>query len=271
MPSLRIRQRSWQGKSIARLVLLTCALALPQAADAKPAAGPALRVEVDRAKVDLKEHRLEVKMSRPAGKVKIEVFAEDDAPLADEEHDFTGRAAGSPLVVTWKPSSDAPIARIEVRAYDAAGNWSGVQISPWNVAVEHEDVNFKTDSADIEPAEVPKLESAFAKIEEILAKDKAHGRMHPNLALYIAGHTDTVGSGGHNLTLSQARARSIAGWMKKRGVRLPISYEGFGETAPAVKTGDNVDEPRNRRADYIISDGPPRYSTTASASWKRAP
>ena len=59
--------------------------------------------------------------------------------------------------------------------------------------------------------------------------------------------------------------------LKKRGVRLPLVYEGFGETTPAVKTADNVDEPRNRRVDYIISDGPPRFSTTFRASWKRAP
>ena len=91
----------------------------------------------------------------------------------------------------------------------------------------------------------------------MLAKDKAHGRMHPGITLFIAGHTDTVGSASANLKLSQERARSIAGWFRKRGVRLPISYEGFGETSLAVKTADNVDEARNRRADYVLSDGPP--------------
>ena len=46
-------------------------------------------------------------MSRPAGKVKITVYDESNAVLADEEQDFTGRPGGTPLIVTWNPSSDA--------------------------------------------------------------------------------------------------------------------------------------------------------------------
>ena len=95
--------------------------------------------------------------------------------------------------------------------------------------------------------------------------------MHPGITLYIAGHTDTVGSSSSNLKLSQDRARSIAAWFRKRGVKLPISYEGFGETSLAVKTADNVDEVKNRRADYVLSDGPPTYSAAFKPSWKRIP
>jgi outer membrane protein OmpA-like peptidoglycan-associated protein len=235
------------------------------------AAGSPLKVQVDKSKVDLKQHRLEVKMSHPAGKVKIEVYAESEAVIADEEQDFAGRPPGAPLIVTWTPTSDAPVARIEVHAYDAQGSWVGVEIAPWFVPIPHEDVNFKTGSADIDEPEAPKLEAAYIKLGEVLAKDQAHGRMHPGITLYIAGHTDTVGSAAHNLKLSQDRARSIASWFRKRGVKLPISFEGFGESSPEVKTADNVDEPRNRRVDYVISDGPPTYSAAFHPSWKRIP
>jgi outer membrane protein OmpA-like peptidoglycan-associated protein len=235
------------------------------------AAGSPLKVQVDKSKVDLKQHRLEVKMSHPAGKVKIEVYADSEAVIAEEEQDFSGRPAGTPLVVTWTPSSDAAVARIEVHAFDAAGNWVGVEIAPWFVPIPHEDVNFRTGSSDIDEPETPKLEAAFAKLQDVLAKDAAHGRMHPGITLYIAGHTDTVGSAAHNLKLSQDRARSIASWFRQRGVKLPISFEGFGETSPEVKTADNVDEPRNRRVDYVLSDGPPTYSAAFKPSWKRIP
>ena len=235
------------------------------------AAPSPLKVQVDKTKVDLKQHRLEVKMSHPAGKVKIQVFADSDALLADEEQDFTGRPGGAPLIVTWTPSSDAPVGRIEVHAYDAQGSWVGVELAPWFVPIPHEDVNFKTDSAEIDQPETPKLEAAYGKLDEVLAKDQAHGRMHPGITLYIAGHTDTVGSASHNLKLSQDRARSIAAWFRKRGVKLPIAFEGFGETSPEVKTADNVDEPRNRRVDYVLSDGPPTYSAAFKPSWKRIP
>ena len=88
--------------------------------------------------------------------------------------------------------------------------------------------------------------------------------MHAGITLYIAGHTDTVGNPTHNFKLSQDRARSIAAWFRKRGVKIPISYEGFGETSLAVKTADNIDEVKNRRADYILSDGPPTLSPPSS-------
>ena len=238
----------------------------------KPAAGASkLNMLVEKSKVDLKEHHLEVKVSRPPAKVTIQVYSDSDAVLAEEEHDFTGHAAGAPLVVTWKPSSDAPVGRIEVKAYDVSGAWTGVELTPWFVPIPHEDVNFQTGSSEIQAAEAPKLEAAYAKLEEVLAKDREHGRMHPGITLYIAGHTDTVGSSSSNLKLSQDRARSIAAWFRKRGVKLPISYEGFGETSLAVKTADNVDEVKNRRADYVLSDGPPTYSAAFKPSWKRIP
>ena len=252
--------------AVAGLILL--AFAAPGAA--APAAS-ALKVVVDKTKVDLKAHRLEVKMSRPAGKVKITVYDESNAVLADDTQDFRGRPGGTPLIVTWTPSSDAPVGKIELRAYDAQDNWVGVEIAPWFVNIPHDDVNFRTDSAEIDAAEVPKVESAFGKIAEVLAKDQASGRMHAGITLYIAGHTDTVGNPTHNFKLSQDRARSIAAWFRKRGVKIPISYEGFGETSLAVKTADNIDEIKNRRTDYILSDGPPTLSNTFKPSWKRIP
>jgi outer membrane protein OmpA-like peptidoglycan-associated protein len=246
-------------------------LASAAVAHGAPAAGSRLAVQVEKSKVDLKAHRLEVKMSHPAGKVKITVVGESGATLADETQDFAGRAAGTPLVVTWSPSSDEAVATIDVTAYDAQGSWVGVQISPWFVAIPHEDVNFETDKSDIREGEIPKLEAAFTKLNEVLAKDAAHGKQHPGITLFIAGHTDTVGNAGYNLKLSQARARAIAAWFRKRGVRMPIAFEGFGETAPAVKTADNVDEPKNRRVDYILSDDPPRYGGGFAPAWKRIP
>ena len=72
------------------------------------------------------------------------------------------------------------------------------------------------------------------RFREVLSKDKA--REHKNLTLYVAGHTDTVGNAGYNLKLSQARAQSLGRWFRQRGVRIPIAFEGFGETALKVQT-----------------------------------
>ncbi|HEX9295591.1 MAG TPA: OmpA family protein [Polyangiaceae bacterium] len=246
-----------------RTLLVFCLFALPVAAHAE-ASG--LQVLIDKSKVDLKEHRLEVKINHVASKVTIKVFDESNVVLADQEHDFDGRAPGSPLIVTWSPSSDAPVARIEVFAYDSNGAYKGIAIVPWAVSVPHEEVNFRTDSADIDDSEKPKLEASFAKVNEAIASHKELGR----ITLFIAGHTDTVASASYNLQLSRARAQSIALWFRRRGLRSPIAFEGFGESALLVKTADEVDEPRNRRVDYILSVEEPMMKTSGfRPGWKR--
>jgi outer membrane protein OmpA-like peptidoglycan-associated protein len=170
--------------------------------------------------------------------------------------------------VSWTPIREEAVARIEVFVYDTAGYYKGVALTPWSVAVPHEEVNFKTDSADIADAEKPKLEASFTHVTEALAK-------HPEIRgvrLFIAGHTDTVGDADYNVRLSRARAQAIAKWFRQRGLRIGIGWEGFGESALLVKTADDVDEPRNRRVDYILSADEPTFkSTGAHPAWHAVP
>jgi len=227
---------------------------------------PPLQVQVDKSKVDLKAHRLELVMSRQASKVTIKVQGDSGAILADESHDFSGRAPGVPLVVCWSPSSDEPVAKIEVFGWDAYGYYAGVAIVPWSVAIPHEEVNFRTNSAQIDASEKGKLEKSYELVTEALEKHKNLGQV----VLFIVGHTDTVGTDEHNFRLSLARAQSIARWFRGRGLTIPVAYEGVGETALLVKTADDVDEPRNRRADYILAVDEPALKTTGFRPvWKR--
>ncbi len=73
----------------------------------------------------------------------------------------------------------------------------------------------------------------------------------------IEGHTDTVGSDEANLLLSQRRAAAAASYLQQQfhivGTRLEAV--GRGESQPLVKTGDNVDEPRNRRVHVVNISG----------------
>jgi outer membrane protein OmpA-like peptidoglycan-associated protein len=73
--------------------------------------------------------------------------------------------------------------------------------------------------------------------------------------------------------LSQRRAQAIAAWFRKRGLRIPIAFEGFGEHALAVATADDTDEPRNRRVDYILSVEEPQLKASGAfrPAWKRIP
>jgi len=226
---------------------------------------PPLKLEIDRSKVDLDAHRFELKMSRSAKKVRVRVRDAEGNTLAEEEQAFHGEPAGTALVITWHPSSDAPVARVEVWGYDTAGYWAGVAIIPWSIRIPHEEVLFDTGKADIKPPEEPKLEASYAEITKAVDKHRDLG----NIVLFIAGHTDRVGSDSSNLTLSRKRANAIAAWFKNRGLSIPIAWEGFGESAPAVKTGDGVDEPRNRRVDYILAIEPPTIKNSGDPPvWK---
>jgi len=233
-------------------------------AGAKPVKSPRLELTVDRAKVDLDGHKLEVKLTRAACKVVLKVVGESGKVLAEDAQAFHGAPAGTTLAVSWSPAGAEPVMRIEVWGHDTDGNFTGVAISPWSVALAHEEVNFETDSDVIRPSEAPKLEASLGEITRILGKvqDKKP-------SLFIKGHTDTVGPPEHNLELSRRRARSIATWLRGHGLKIAIAYEGFGEHTPLVKTPDETAEPRNRRIDYFLSFDPPALpSGSVAFSWK---
>lgn len=233
-------------------------------AGAPAASGPKLALSIDRAKVNLDAHKLEVTLTRAACKVELKVVGESGKVLAEEAQAFDGAAPGTTLSVSWSPASAEAVMRIEVWGHDTDGHYVGVAISPWSVALAHEEVNFENDSDVIRPSEAPKLEASLGEINKILLKLQD---LKPSF--FIKGHTDTVGTPEHNLDLSRRRARSIATWMRAHGLKIAIAYEGFGEHNPLVKTPDETAEAKNRRIDYFLSFEPPALpSSPVSFSWR---
>lgn len=228
---------------------------------------PPLQVSIDKSKVDLENGRLELKMSRTASHVELKVLDAEGNLIAKRKQDFSGKAAGAVLVVQWPQTGAENVARIEVFAHDAFGYYKGVAIIPWSLEIPHQELNFALDSAKIEKREEPKLEESYSLIKAALKKHKDLGP----ITLYIAGHTDTLGSAAHNADLSGRRARAIARWFRKRGLGIPIRYEGFGEFALKVKTADEVGEPKNRRVDYLLAVETPRFKTTGRVPVWKAP
>jgi len=206
-------------------------------------------------------------VSIPEGTVTLKILsATDNGVLVEREESFSDHEATAPLVVTWEPlGKDAEIGRIDVRVSEPGGAYQSYSLFPWTVYIPHEEVTFATDSSAIAASESPKLQASLAKITDALAKHKDLGAIR----LYIAGHTDTVGTAKYNLGLSQKRAQAIAGWFRKNGLALPIVYEGFGEQALRIATPDSTDEPRNRRVDYILSvEDPVLRATDFRPAWK---
>lgn len=72
----------------------------------------------------------------------------------------------------------------------------------------------------------------------------------------IEGHTDTTGSADYNMMLSERRAQAVRDYLVQNfGIsRTRLETIGLGQTALAVPTADNVNEPRNRRV-HIVNIG----------------
>ena len=69
----------------------------------------------------------------------------------------------------------------------------------------------------------------------------------------IDGHTDTVGGDDVNKALSERRAETVAHYLADR-FQVPadrMEVVGSGKQGLAVPTGDEVDEPRNRRVEVV--------------------
>jgi outer membrane protein OmpA-like peptidoglycan-associated protein len=105
-------------------------------------------------------------------------------------------------------------------------------------------VTFARGSADINPGFTETLNA----VADSLIK-------YPNSLIDVYGFTDTTGSDALNQGLSERRARAVADYLAARGVaRSRIATTGYGESYEflRVKTGDNVDEPLNRRVEIKI-------------------
>ncbi len=106
-------------------------------------------------------------------------------------------------------------------------------------------VTFATGSAAINPGFLDTLNNVA---ESLIT--------YPNSLIDVYGFTDTTGSTALNQQLSEQRARAVADYIAARGVaRSRIATQGFGEQYDylRVKTGDNVNEPLNRRVEIKIT------------------
>lgn len=66
----------------------------------------------------------------------------------------------------------------------------------------------------------------------------------------VVGHTDTVGSNAYNDNLADKRAEKVADELNAMGVKASVlRVSSHGQDRMAVQTGDNVQEPRNRRVE----------------------
>lgn len=223
---------------------------------------PPLQITVARELLDLGERTLTFSTSRQIARASLKIIGLGDRVLAEETLTPHGTPHGAPLKMSWPPVDERDVVRLELRVEDEDGFHSAVALTPWSVAIPHEEVLFASGSAEIAAEEEPKLEDSLTQIRTALDRF----REIQGVQLFIAGHTDTVGQPAYNKQLSQKRAAAIAAWFVKRRIPVRVSFAGLGEGSLKVKTADEVDEPRNRRVDYILSVETP---SLRGATWQR--
>ena len=103
-------------------------------------------------------------------------------------------------------------------------------------------VTFSTGSYTISPG-----------FRDLLDRVAGSLRQYPNSLIDVYGHTDTTGSATTNQRLSEQRAQAVANYLISQGVSSSrVRWMGFGEPRLKVSTGDNVNEPLNRRVEIKI-------------------
>ncbi len=73
------------------------------------------------------------------------------------------------------------------------------------------------------------------------------------VAITIEGHTDDVGGDAFNLSLGEARARSVRNYLVKQGVKpARISLISYGKERPVVDGHDDYARAQNRRGELVL-------------------
>jgi outer membrane protein OmpA-like peptidoglycan-associated protein len=226
-----------------------------------------LKISIGRSDVDLANRTIYFKLNKPAETAELKAYDLDGNLVGEQIETYQGAAAGKRLSISWPfLSGDPDNFRIELKVTDVNEYWASFEIVHFYGLIPHEEVVFESGKSEIRPSEAPKLDAALPLIVEMLRKFQRFSTQL-TYSLYIAGHTDTVGSAADNAQLSLDRARAIARYFQEGGLKkekISIFIRGFGESSLAVPTKDNVDELRNRRADYIISNFPPAMPGTGS-------
>jgi outer membrane protein OmpA-like peptidoglycan-associated protein len=208
--------------------------------------------------VDLDKRKMSFSINNPAAKAELIIVGQNGKPIKSVKRAYNKAKPGTALELSY-PDPGNEVLYMDLKVYDVAGFWTGVRLTPLYAEIPHDDVIFDSGKWNIKSSEEGKLKKTRDLLKKEIEKFTKHNAAL-SLRLYIAGYTDTVGSPGSNQTLSNNRARSIARWFRKNGLRLEIYYQGFGEKVLAKPTPDETAEQKNRRALYVLSSQKPSKS-----------
>lgn len=178
---------------------------------------------------------------------------------------FIRDAVAAPQLMSWKDTAQIEhidrvnrMKRLSDRRYTARPEFYeylisrdhlpqfGIDIKVLRV-VFSQGIFFDTDKSDVREEALAILDL----VADSLRKDV------PDVAVFVAGHTDSRGSDEHNYELSVRRADSVSRALFARNVGLARMWRvGFGEAVPVFPntTPDNM--AKNRRVEFLFAAKP---------------
>ena len=103
-------------------------------------------------------------------------------------------------------------------------------------------ITFDTNKSNIKP----NFYSTLNKVAQTLAEDNKS-------AILVTGYTDSTGNDSINIPLSQARAQSVANYLRGQGVSSArINAQGYGSANPIASNATADGREQNRRVEISI-------------------
>jgi OmpA-OmpF porin, OOP family len=163
--------------------------------------------------------------------------------------------SASSVVVQSKDKTQVLAQPYQVAAVDSRNRVEAQVTTAEEVAKRHADLlarqppapqrfmlNFLPGSSELTPESITQLPTILEAVQA-----RAGGE------LVVVGHTDTTGKLEDNDALSLRRAQAVRQLLIARGVQPGlVEAVGRGEREPLVPTADEVNEPRNRRAEILV-------------------
>ncbi len=142
---------------------------------------------------------------------------------------------------------------IELSAVDIAGNSAKTErvklpidvlvvVTERGLKIRISNIEFAFDKADLTGKAFPILN----RVTQILEK-------YRNYNVMVEGHTDDIGKEEYNLSLSEARAKSVTDYLVSKGIdQERLRFRGMGETVPFLPNTTNENRRRNRRVEFLL-------------------
>jgi outer membrane protein OmpA-like peptidoglycan-associated protein len=109
-----------------------------------------------------------------------------------------------------------------------------------------QNINFDVNKATLRPESFPVLDEVAAILLQ-----------YPALTLEIGGHTDNTGTRARNVTLSEARAKSVLNYLLQKYPTLDgskFTAVGYGPMVPVASNNTALGKAKNRRVEFRVTN-----------------